>query len=529
MAYFSSWTRTMEGKLDGGLSWVVAFAAFFQQFVMMGSNYVFGAFFIALLDEFKESKAITGLVGSLAFGLSFVLGPITTIICHKLGNRVALFIGSVFFSLGLLLTSFVDDLSRMFLTYSVMVGFGGSLCYYTSILILNEYFCKRLVTANGLTLSGSGLGTLALSAAVEHFLELHGWRIAFRILCVFSLIQFVSCGIQCVISAPIKTDSALKDKVSKNKFIDTSLFKNKAYIVWVFVISMVLFGFYIPYVHLIRHCQDLNIPRSKAAILVGYLAISSTIGKIITGRIADHPRVDRLILFQFFLLVCSVLTTLFPIMTSLETVTIYCWLFGFQEGGFVVLIAIITGDIVGKEKMASAFGVLYGFSCIPMMIGPPVAGMMYGISNSYNPAFFMSAALTALSVCISFLIPVLLPQEIIEKSSMRNTAEEIQMPSTGSSTNNNSKNSSVDQEAGIKLIETKTKNDGVFMERSGATRTLRKRNKNEGTTNRLSLDFQLYFSMEHLVSQRDSLISSFYSRENLNHPAPVPEVRETDV
>jgi len=61
-------------------------------------------------------------------------------------------------------------------------------------------------------------------------------------------------------------------------------------------------------------------------------------------------------------------------MTSLKTLIVYCWVFGFHDGCFVLLIAVITGDIVGKKHMPSAFGMMYLFSCIPMMLGPPVAG-----------------------------------------------------------------------------------------------------------------------------------------------------------
>lgn len=132
----------------------------------------------------------------------------------------------------------------------------------------------------------------------------------------------------------------------------------------------------------VRHCQDLNIAKSKGAILVGYLAMSQTIGKIVFGRIADHPRVNRICLYQVCLLVCCVLTTLLPIMTSVESITFYCWTFGFFDGCFVLLIAVLTGDIVGQENMACGFGMMYFFSCIPMMIGPPVAGKLK--YNSYS-------------------------------------------------------------------------------------------------------------------------------------------------
>ena len=125
----------------------------------------------------------------------------------------------------------------------------------------------------------------------------------------------------------------------------------------------------------VRHCQDLNISMKNGAILVGYLAIAQTIGKIVFGRIADHPRVNRIYLYQMCLVVCSITTTLLPIMNSIQSIIVYCWVFGFNDGCFVLLIAVLTGDIVGKKNMSSAFGMMYSFSCLPMMLGPPVAGM----------------------------------------------------------------------------------------------------------------------------------------------------------
>ena len=40
----------------------------------------------------------------------------------------------------------------------------------------------------------------------------------------------------------------------------------------------------------------------------------------------------------------------------------------------MVLTAVLTGDIVGKQKFAPAFGLLYCITGVPMMLGPPVAG-----------------------------------------------------------------------------------------------------------------------------------------------------------
>lgn len=124
----------------------------------------------------------------------------------------------------------------------------------------------------------------------------------------------------------------------------------------------------------VRHGQDLGIRKQKSAVLVGYMAMSQTVGKVVFGRIADHPRVNRVYLYQMCLLVCSVLTTLLPMFTTFNALLAYCIVFGFHEGCFVVLIAVLTGDIAGRKMMATAFGVMYFFTGIPMMLGPPVAG-----------------------------------------------------------------------------------------------------------------------------------------------------------
>ena len=124
----------------------------------------------------------------------------------------------------------------------------------------------------------------------------------------------------------------------------------------------------------VRHGQDLGIHKEDGAVLVGIIAMSETIGKIVYGRIADHQRVNRIYLYQMCMLVCSILTTLLPILTSYKSLLAYCIVFGIHDGGFVVLIAVLIGDVVGRRKMASAFGIMYCITGIPMMLGAPIAG-----------------------------------------------------------------------------------------------------------------------------------------------------------
>ncbi len=54
---------------DGYAAWVTALAVFFGMFLTVGACYSFGVYYVLLLEEFKQSKAVTSWVCSLNIGV----------------------------------------------------------------------------------------------------------------------------------------------------------------------------------------------------------------------------------------------------------------------------------------------------------------------------------------------------------------------------------------------------------------------------------------------------------------------------
>ena len=191
-------------------------------------------------------------VASISFGLTFMLAPLGCALSKRFGCAVAAITGGVLCGLGLLLSSFVDSIYHMYVTYSFLFGFAACMCYFSSILVMNNYFSKYLVVANGIGLAGAGVGTITLAPALSLLLDNYHWRDALRIVSITSLILVISGVIFFVVPAPTEIVNAEKHKEEKN-LIDFSVLKNKALVVWICVDCLVLFGFYIPYVHLVRN------------------------------------------------------------------------------------------------------------------------------------------------------------------------------------------------------------------------------------------------------------------------------------
>lgn len=197
-------------------------------------------------------------VGSITYGMMFLLGPVGTTLCKKLGCRLTTVIGCSIASIACLLGSFSPNIYVMDLTYGLMFGVGASMCYFPTVIILGTYFNKRLSLANGLTSSGSGVGSLAMGPILQFLLNKYGMRNTMRI----SAGMIACILVVALVYRPVNTPFLNADKYDTKKkeaekkkgccsFLDFSLFKNKAYIVWCASLSFWMLGYFVPFVHLV--------------------------------------------------------------------------------------------------------------------------------------------------------------------------------------------------------------------------------------------------------------------------------------
>lgn len=114
--------------------------------------------------------------------MSFCLSPVAGRLCDRLGSRYVAIIGTVFCSLGLILTSLARRVELFFLTHSVMFGFGACCCRTVNFLITAKYFVKRRSFATGLVTAGTGLGIFALVPIAQILIDNLGLSGAYRVL-----------------------------------------------------------------------------------------------------------------------------------------------------------------------------------------------------------------------------------------------------------------------------------------------------------------------------------------------------------
>lgn len=217
-------------------------------------------------------------VGSLAFGVMFFMGPLTTVLCEQLGCRVVTCLGGILSFVGLLTTSFVTNFTLLYITYGLLWGAGTSFCYFASLVILPSHFRNYLSLAYGIAIAGAGLGVPPMTWAINQLIAHYDWRITMRILAGMSLLMCVSSLSYSRLEDKQEQRVQLQKKDRRRsldigilykiklrllEFLSLNPWKNKAFAVWAISLSFIAFGNFIPFVFLVsmlslfsKHCEE---------------------------------------------------------------------------------------------------------------------------------------------------------------------------------------------------------------------------------------------------------------------------------
>ena len=131
--------ETVEAP-DGGWGWLVVFSAFVFNVVTDGTAYSFGVLFTHLVDYFGTSRSKTAWIGSVFNSAPLLCGPIASLVTNKYGFRKAAIFGGIITVIGFFASVFAPSVEVLCVTYGVVAGFGISIPYLVSSVIVCNIF-----------------------------------------------------------------------------------------------------------------------------------------------------------------------------------------------------------------------------------------------------------------------------------------------------------------------------------------------------------------------------------------------------
>lgn len=274
-----------------------------------------------------------------------------------------------------------------------MFGSGAALAYTPSLAILGHYFKKYLGIANGIVTAGSSVFTVALPELLKYLIDNYDLDVTFRVVALIAGF-IIFCGVLYKPLQPPPPPAIRKESRSKAHNLARSLinfdnWKKKKYVIWALSIPMALFGYFVPYVHMAKFVE-VNFPGENQSIPIMCIGISSFVGRLLFGFIADIPRVNRIVLQQIAFIFIGLMTLFLPLTKSFVLLCIFTLGMGLFDGCFISLLGPIAYDICGAQGATQAIGFLLGLCSIPLTVGPPIAGLIYDHTSSYTYPFILA-------------------------------------------------------------------------------------------------------------------------------------------
>ncbi|XP_031621523.1 monocarboxylate transporter 10 [Contarinia nasturtii] len=387
---------------DGGArALCVMISAFFCNSIIFGIINTYGIVFVKInqyLEENGDTEAASkaALVGSLTIGTTFFLSPVSGILTDKIGLKMTTFIGGVLMTAGMMLSSVLyQNIYLLYLCYGIMYGIGAAMAYTPTISILGHYFKRHLGIVSGFVTCGSSLFTIILPKVLTWLLT-YGLTTTCVVLGMSTTIV-IMCSL--VYKPLILPPPPPKRKVGQStmstlkmhfrSLIHVENFKRMRYIVWALSMPVALLGYFVPYVHMANYIK-IQFPKSDKDLPIMCIGLTSGLGRLFFGYIADFKCINRIFLQQVSFALMGLFTILIPMVDSFEMVLVLSLGMGIVDGCFISLLGPVAFDLCGSKGATQGIGFLLGLCSFPITVGAPIAGLLYDQTKSYKMSFVMA-------------------------------------------------------------------------------------------------------------------------------------------
>ncbi|MFQ5895191.1 MAG: MFS transporter [Nitrospinota bacterium] len=385
--------------------WVVVGVAFLTMALGGTVNATFSVFYIAILEEFRWSRAETALAFSLSMATFALAAAPAGALIDRWGPRRVLPAGVGVLCMGLALSSLVHAPWHLYLLYGVVTALGITLVgFVPTHTVVSRWFIRRRAIALGLAQAGRGVGALLVVPFAQLLIGWVGWRHAYWVLALLIggvLIPlnylFQRGGPEEVGLRPDGLSEAAAPPAAPVSWTLSRALRDASF--WVLLPTGALHGvtFGAVMVHQVAHMVDVGLPALLAASVFGLTALIRAGAGIGGGWVSD--RVGRVPTY----LAASALTLggIFALAQAgpggASWAYVFALLYGLGSGARGTSLVALKADLFRGPHFGSILGMSQLGTGLGAAVGPWLAGYIFDRTGDYQLAFLLVAASILLS------------------------------------------------------------------------------------------------------------------------------------
>ena len=379
--------------------------------IASGLYFSFPIFFVALLEEFGWSRGATAAAFSISSVTQGLLSPIVGMLVDRLGPRRIMLGGACLLGGACALSSQIGSLWSLYTVTGVLAAAGVcAVSWVPTGALIARWFTERRSSMMGLAFSGMGAGVLVIGPLAQWLIEGYGWRTAYLVLGVGTLLVLVPViwlGIReaPVVAAPNRGapgGPAPWPAIAGGEIGDA--LRTPAFWALFFAYLCTPLAVFSVVTHQVAFAVDQGFPRLLVAGIFGLTGLLSVVGRIVFGIAADRigraPSATISYVCTAVGILCLLGLEVWPHVAALYA---YAFFFGLGFGARGPIITAIAAQLFPGRR----FGVIYGILSVGNGIGGGIApwfgGVVHDLTGSYRVAFLIAVGFCAVGAACFWL------------------------------------------------------------------------------------------------------------------------------
>jgi MFS family permease len=382
-------------------------AGFAVLFVGSGVNFAFGILFKPILGELGVDRSTLALAATASLLVSAVSQPAVGGLVDRFGPRRVILASMALMTLGTVLVSRVDGPWQFIALYGVAVAVGYTGCGILPVSIhVRHWFPAERGFVSTVVACGFSFGYLALTQVAARSADAVGWRQTYVLLAAMLAVALAvlafalrdapagqaSPGEPAPRRAPSPGTPAGSAALGRRAALATPAF-------WAMTVGLMGCGFtdFLMTTHLAPYATDLGMTPAVAANAISLLAAANVAGLLVAGTVAARVGTRTALVLTYGLRAAALFYL--PIVREAWQLYLFAGLFGATLFTTAPLSSTLVGQLFGPRHHGAIFGAANLFHGVAGALGAYAGGLVFDLTGSYRPIFFLAALVVVGSAC----------------------------------------------------------------------------------------------------------------------------------
>ena len=378
---------------------------------MIASTY--GVLAVPLGKEFGPSRMMLMMAMTVMSLVTAALSPLLGNLMDKLSLRKLMALGAALLIAGFVALSFAGSFAQVLVIYAVFMAPANVLIGpMIATVLLSRWFVRRRGRALGMSIAGVSIAGFVFPPLIQALLDAYAWRDAVRALAAILFVIAVP-AVALIVdhpaarglapdgdpAPPAQADAPARTAAPAAAVPAWAILSNPTFWMIAALFAFILAGMKGMVTNIVPLATDQGVAPQAAALLISTFAAAGFVAKLVFAAIAD--RLDpRLMLAMAAGGFAAGMACLIFAEAGYAVMALAVALVGLFGGLVMPLQGVLVPRIFGQAVIGRASGLLNFVVLGLLLVSPPLFGLIFDKTGSYDAIFAVFAAASLATVLL---------------------------------------------------------------------------------------------------------------------------------